>query len=259
VTVLDGITVNQGDHPLTVSYAETSLNDEPLFLQESNGTPNSIDSCSVTEPDEDPRDADETMTMAALESSFFPMAHTNPFLQVSMSGIPPATDILSFAFLRPFGAVLEGRIIPEQLSADERDGSNVNTAPRFTSVVVFKILSHSRQCAENLLSLNEATGNCSTYSITVSSSLPLLSLDLTLLLSFCLCLLLFLSLSLSLSLCLSLPRPNLTALSSIRWPLSDFNPSFNVSALFHLPLFYYFLCSHKHGVSSLFLITHTSP
>jgi hypothetical protein len=152
---------------LAVSYAENSLSDGPLFLHERDSSPNSIDSYSIPDHDSDPLDppsVDETETTIPPQFSYLP-SHPTPYLQVSISGIPPVTDILSFAFLKPFGAVLEGRIVAPVL------GSNQQTpAP---GVVMFKILTHSTQCAKNLLALHEATGNSPTYSISVSLLFPL--------------------------------------------------------------------------------------
>jgi hypothetical protein len=75
--------------------------------------------------------------------------------------------LLSFSFLKPFGAVIEGRMISDMMNLYSPDGSSRMT-PVFTGVVVFVLAAHSIHCAENLLSLSGATVNSSTFLFSVS-------------------------------------------------------------------------------------------
>jgi hypothetical protein len=173
---------------MTVVYAERSLSQEYLFLPETTTTfpisknPNPLETevpCTLS--DTSPRDdesIDHSCPVALGNVSALPppappaassrLSSTNqPILQVTIRGIPSNSDLLSFSFLKPFGAVIEGRMISDMMNLYSPDGSS-RMSPVFTGVVVFVLAAHSIHCAENLLSLSGATVNSSTFLFSVS-------------------------------------------------------------------------------------------
>jgi hypothetical protein len=206
VALFDGLLLSTTDVPMTVVYAERSLSEEILFLPEMTSisknftSPDTMTSCTPVSdtlsplPDDPSNDLDSYTTthgpvaappdVAALRAPLAPptvAAYSNsstlsprpnqPIIQVTIRGMPSNSDLLSFSFLKPFGAVIEGRMISDMLNLYSPDGSSRMT-PVFTGVVVFVIAAHSINCADNLLALSGTVVNCPTFLFSVSPSSP---------------------------------------------------------------------------------------
>jgi hypothetical protein len=170
---------------MTVLSAERSLSEELLFLPALSPSPD--------DPSNEISDHWYTMTQGAAtplatpavaatpgdpptvaafsNSSTLAPRPNQPIIQVTIRGMPSNSDLLSFSFLKPFGAVIEGRMISDMLNLYSPDGSSRMT-PVFTGVVVFVIAAHSINCADNLLALSGAVVNCPTFLFSVSPSSP---------------------------------------------------------------------------------------
>jgi hypothetical protein len=96
-----------------------------------------------------------------------PMRNPNPIVTVTISGVPPSLDLMTFNFLSNYGRVIEGKVFQDP-HAMFQNASQPNSTQSYHGVIRFSILADNTQSIANLLALEGSVAVVSGYPVVVS-------------------------------------------------------------------------------------------
>ncbi len=130
MVVLNNLVPSDCQSPLFVDYADRSLIEDRMFHQEIEIIPlnHSINDSYDFLPIKDDLNPHSlfpsTLSYALFSPSLVGFSVSPAVLRVTLRGVPPDFDIMSFSFLKSFGRILDGRVVSDLLTLYSPDGSS---------------------------------------------------------------------------------------------------------------------------------------